>query len=131
MSNNILLNFIKKMYILNICRNLTQIKQSSSIIRIALNKKFSTKSVLQQQKLPYEYTKSRKSKTTSTVILYTASALIFMLGCTYAAVPLYKMFCEAQGIDIKTSRDESDEVLKKKMSALKQRSYNQSKILSK
>ena len=107
------------MYILNICRNLTQIKQSSSIIRIALNKKFSTKSVLQQQKLPYEYTKSRKSKTTSTVILYTASALIFMLGCTYAAVPLYKMFCEAQGIDIKTSRDESDEVLKKKMSALK------------
>ena len=51
---------------------------------------------------------------------YILSGFVFMIGASYAAVPLFKIFCESQGIDINTEfREMGIEELKKKLSSLK------------
>lgn len=35
-----------------------------------------------------------KSKQNTTSVLYIASAVVFMIGASYAGVPLYRMFCQ-------------------------------------
>lgn len=51
---------------------------------------------------------------------YILSGFVFMIGASYAAVPLFKIFCESQGIDINTEfREMGMEELKKKLSSLK------------
>jgi cytochrome c oxidase assembly protein subunit 11 len=53
-------------------------------------------------------------------VLYTLSGVVIMAGFTYAAVPLYKMFCESTGYETKSLFKEiSDEELKIKMKKLK------------
>ena len=55
----------------------------------------------------------------SNAVWYTLSGLVVMLGATYAAVPLFKLFCESQGIDINTEfKEMSAEALTRKLSSL-------------
>lgn len=43
-----------------------------------------------------------------------------MIGASYAAVPLFKIFCESQGIDVNTEFKDMDlEKLKKKLSGMR------------
>nr|CAB3233047.1 cytochrome c oxidase assembly protein COX11, mitochondrial-like [Phallusia mammillata] len=39
-----------------------------------------------------------KDNTSTNTVIYIVSVLIFMLGMSYAAVPMYKMFCQATGL---------------------------------
>lgn len=53
-------------------------------------------------------------------IWYILSALVIMIGASYAAVPLFKIFCESQGIDVSTDFKDMDlENLKKKLKGMR------------
>ena len=42
------------------------------------------------------------------VALYVVALAVFMLGMSYVAVPLYRMFCAATGYGGTTQRDDGD-----------------------
>lgn len=51
---------------------------------------------------------------------YSLSGFVIMVGASYAAVPLFKAFCESQGIDLKNDfRDIKLEDLKEKLMSMK------------
>lgn len=51
---------------------------------------------------------------------YILSGFVIMIGASYAAVPLFKIFCESQGIDVNTDfRDLDVEKIKNKLLNLK------------
>ena len=52
-----------------------------------------------------------------------------MIGASYAAVPLFKIFCESQGIDVNTDFKDMDlEKLKQKLSQMKRVENKQIKV---
>ena len=105
--------------LLNLCKNFNRVKYIEKIQNnLIFNKRFSinTTLFLQSENYGRNY---RESSGPNNTVWYTTSALVLMLGLTYAAVPLYKMFCEASGIDIKNSSEASDEIMKKRISNLK------------
>jgi len=64
-----------------------------------LTKTFTTSRIHLAQARPHFRPNGEKNLLKSAV-LYTISGIVFMTGATYASVPLYKMFCELQGIDV-------------------------------
>jgi cytochrome c oxidase assembly protein subunit 11 len=87
--------------------------------------KFSTSSNLaqkspsskQQFKHNFQQKPDQGSKNT---VWYILSGLVLMIGASYAAVPLFKIFCESQGIDVNTDfRDMDLEKLKSKLNTMK------------
>ena len=47
--------------------------------------------------MPFTWNSRENSKRILNTVLYTSSAIIVVIGVTYAAVPLYRMFCQATG----------------------------------
>lgn len=59
-------------------------------------------------------------KNTKNLVWYTLSGLVIMGGMSYAAVPLFKIFCESQGMDANTDfRDMNIELLVDRLRAMK------------
>jgi cytochrome c oxidase assembly protein subunit 11 len=59
------------------------------------------------------------NKESSNAFWYILSGMVFMIGATYAAVPLFKIFCESQGIDVNTEyRDKGVADLKQKLKSM-------------
>lgn len=66
------------------------------------------------------FNRSTSDNSDKNVLWYILSGLVVMIGATYAAVPLYKIFCESQGIDVSTEyRDKGLANLKEKLSSMK------------
>lgn len=73
------------------------------------NLKFSTRNFQQ-----------KADTSTKNAVWYILSGFVIMAGASYAAVPLFKIFCESQGIDTSTEfRDLGIEKLKDKLKAMK------------
>jgi cytochrome c oxidase assembly protein subunit 11 len=59
------------------------------------------------------------SKESNNAFWYILSGGVLMIGATYAAVPLFKIFCESQGIELNTEyRDMGIANLKEKLSSM-------------
>ncbi|KAK6170075.1 hypothetical protein SNE40_018554 [Patella caerulea] len=63
---------------------------------------------------------SRSAKHNQSVIIYICAAGIFMLGMSYAGVPLYRMFCQATGLGGKAVQGHDIDKVEK-MTAVKDR----------
>ena len=104
-----LLLSISRNYATNISSN------SSSSSEKDDRRKQQLKSEYFSQSQSYSSKKSRKN-----AILYITSGLILMIGASYAAVPLYKMFCEAQGLELSTEfKYNPVEQLKQKLNSMR------------
>lgn len=106
----------KTALLLSISRNYaTNISSSSSSSEKDDRRKQQLKSEYFSQSQSYSSKKSRKN-----AILYITSGLILMIGASYAAVPLYKMFCEAQGLELSTEfKYNPVEQLKQKLNSMR------------
>ena len=117
------------MHSLNLCKNFIRLRFTDTLSsrKLVFNKTFCLKATLTSQASKSQFNNQENNKkrifsnesSGSGVAWYASSAIVLMIGLTYAAVPLYKMFCEAQGIDIKDSSELSDEKLKQKIASLK------------
>lgn len=68
--------------------------------------------------IPGSYDRSEKASR-SNAVWYTLSGLVVMLGATYAAVPLFKIFCESQGIEVSQQfKDMTAEALTRKLASV-------------
>ncbi len=84
---------------------------SKNVYLLNLNSKYST-SNLEENKF--------KRRNDNNAIWYILSTLVLMIGATYAAVPLFKIFCESQGIDANSEmKDMNVDNLKKILSTIK------------
>jgi hypothetical protein len=74
---------------------------STSILKLNIKKNYDRRAFGQQ----------KSDNFSKNVVWYTLSGLIIMGGLSYAFVPLFKMFCESQGMDANTDfRDMNIEV---------------------
>ncbi len=86
---------------------------------------FST-SLVYQLKSP---TSSFAKKSKTNALLYALSGVVIMTGFTYAAVPLYKLFCESTGYETKSDfKDLSNEDLRIRMQKLKKSDHRRIKV---
>jgi cytochrome c oxidase assembly protein subunit 11 len=105
--------------LLNLYKHFNRVKYIDQIHKnLVINKTFSINSTILRQNSNYSKNYKDASRLNSAP-WYATSGLILMLGLTYAAVPLYKIFCEANGIDIKNSSEASDEIIKNRVKNLK------------
>lgn len=98
--------------------NINNLKQTR------INKLFTSKLLFQnsQKQLPKlnTYSKNYDSKSNTNAVWYILSGFVLMIGASYAAVPLFKIFCESTGMDVNTDfRDMNIEVLKTKLASMK------------
>jgi cytochrome c oxidase assembly protein subunit 11 len=70
-------------------------------------------------KRTFKFNQSKTDLSTQNAVWWILSGLILMIGASYAAVPLYKLFCESQGMDTVVAQDMSVEALQKKLSSMK------------
>jgi len=69
---------------------------------------------------PKLFQNHRTDKNSKNLVWYAMSGLVIMGGMSYAAVPLFKIFCESQGMDANTDfRDMNIEVLVDRLKAMK------------
>jgi len=81
---------------------------------------FSTSMFYSQQKPPSQVIRNTQISRNNNIIWYVLSGFVIMVGASYAAVPLFKMFCESQGIDANMDfRDMSIDKLKSKLENIK------------
>lgn len=65
----------------------------------------------------------------SNALWYILSGFVIMIGASYAAVPLFKIFCESQGFDANTDfRDMNIETLTEKLKGMKKVENRQIKV---
>lgn len=128
------------MFLLTICRsnisNLKSVRLFNSKFKLISNKNVQTSNIINRNittsKISLQlnnrtnnqfYRSSNTSTSTLNTVLYTASGIILMVGLTYAAVPLYKMFCESTGYELNNKiSNASDEELKNRMAKLQRNS---------
>ncbi len=73
-----------------------------------------------QYKFDPKFFQTRSDSNTKNLVWYTLSGLMIMGGMSYAAVPLFKIFCESQGYDANTDfRDMNIELLVDRLRAMK------------
>ncbi|CAF0710602.1 unnamed protein product [Brachionus calyciflorus] len=95
---------------------LTKLTQASTNKIIA--NRISTTKILSNLKNIKNFQKPDQS--TKNGLWYILSGFVIMVGASYAAVPLFKIFCESQGYDVNMEfRDLGIDELKKKLSSLK------------
>jgi len=71
-------------------------------------------------KLDPRFFQTKSDQNTKNLVWYTMSGLVIMGGMSYAAVPLFKIFCESQGMDPNTDfRDMNIEVLVDRLRQMK------------
>ena len=76
-----------------------------------------------------QYTQKPQEQDHKNAVWYILSGLVLMIGASYAAVPLFKIFCESQGIDVNTDFKDMDlEKLKQKLSQMKRVENRQIKV---
>jgi cytochrome c oxidase assembly protein subunit 11 len=81
---------------------------------------FSMSMFYTQQKPPSQAIRNAQISKNNNIIWYVLSGFVIMVGASYAAVPLFKMFCESQGIDANMDfRDMSIDKLKSKLENIK------------
>lgn len=84
---------------------------------------FSTSKILTNSYSPKNNRKNyyqKPDQSSKNALWYILSGFVIMVGASYAAVPLFKLFCESQGIDVNTEFREMDlEKLKKKLTSMK------------
>lgn len=69
---------------------------------------------------PKDFQPNTDRTNTKSAVWYILSGFVIMIGASYAAVPLFKLFCESQGIDTNTDfRDLNFETLKSKLKTMK------------
>jgi hypothetical protein len=69
-----------------------------------------------------EFNSKNNDKSSNNAFWYALSGFVLMVGASYAAVPLFKIFCESQGIEVNNEyRDKGVENLKEKLSSMKKR----------
>ena len=96
--------------ILNSHRCILQSRQTQASSKSSKHSKNPSVTAEEAQRRAYEhYRKSSQSSTSNDesnvrIASYAAAAVIGALGATYAAVPLYKMFCQATGFGGTTQR---------------------------
>jgi cytochrome c oxidase assembly protein subunit 11 len=89
-----------------------------------INKIFTTKLLFQNGQKPVSkiniYSKNYDSNSNTNAVWYILSGFVLMIGASYAAVPLFKIFCESTGMDVNTDfRDMNIESLKNKLASMK------------
>jgi cytochrome c oxidase assembly protein subunit 11 len=113
------------MNVLKIGENLFVVKNFLRNISVKKTRNFSTSLLYRQNFQQSKFAKQSKKS----AVLYTLSGAIIMAGFTYAAVPLYKMFCESTGFETKSDfKDLSNEELKMRMQNLKISKTKQIKV---
>ncbi len=74
----------------------------------------------QSYKIDLRNFQAKSDRNSSNLVWYTLSGLMVMGGMSYAAVPLFKIFCESQGYDANTDfRDMNIELLVDRLKAMK------------
>jgi hypothetical protein len=88
-----------------------------TVINVNKSKRFfSTSMFYFQQKPPTQAIRNAQISKNNNIIWYVLSGLVMMIGASYAAVPLFKIFCESQGIDANMDfRDMNIDKLKSKL----------------
>lgn len=92
-----------------------------TIINVNKPKRFFSTSMFNfQKKPPSQAIRNAQISKNNNIIWYVLSGFVIMVGASYAAVPLFKMFCESQGIDANMDfRDMSIDKLKSKLENIK------------
>lgn len=107
---------LKKSTLFNFNNNLNKYETNTSFSRLFS----SSSSSLSINKPNLTRGKQRPDEGKKNALWYILSGLVIMIGASYAAVPLFKIFCESQGIDVSTEFKDMDiEKLKKKLSSMK------------
>jgi hypothetical protein len=87
--------------------------------------KFYSTDSQQDKKFFQKNFQTKTDKSTKNAVWYILSTFVIMVGASYAAVPLFKLFCESQGIDASTEfRDISFEKLKDKLKSMRKGDRN-------
>ena len=93
------------------------------VIANKLNKPHSslfTTSYFKQYQSSQKRSRLRTDESSKNLVWYTLSGLVVMGGMSYAFVPLFKMFCESQGMDANTDfRDMNIEMLISRLKSMK------------
>lgn len=105
----------------NISSVFTNSKPNGSILSQTKNL-FSTNPIRYQQikRVDPKRFQPKSDLNTKNLVWYTMSGLVIMGGMSYAAVPLFKIFCESQGMDVNTDfKDMNIEFLVDRLRAMK------------
>lgn len=115
--NKMFTNTFNKPAIFNLNQSLLQIK---NIYVTNLKENYSTEIPKTKIKFSMKNLNQKADKSMKNAVWYILSGFVLMVGISYAAVPLFKMFCESQGIDANTDfRDLGIEALKTKLKTMK------------
>jgi len=102
----------------NLNQSLLQIKSSN--VYNGLKENYSTETPKKQIKFSLKNLKQKADSSMKNAVWYILSGFVLMVGISYAAVPLFKLFCESQGIDANTDfRDLGIDALKTKLKNMK------------
>lgn len=96
-------------------------KPKPSLVETNFLNKFSTTALLTNSpKINLKNFQQKPDQSSKNAVWYILSGFVIMIGASYAAVPLFKLFCESQGIDVNTEfRDLDIEKLKNKLTSMK------------